>query len=160
MENKMNHDMDEKKMAGYKKLAISLSINTVIMFFLTYTMIDTIDHFRFNINRVYMALIMAAPMGIVMLLVMRSMFKNKKLNTILFAAFGIAFVLLFSLMRSQTPVGNVQFLQSMIPHHSSAILMCEQSTITDPEITSLCEEIVQTQEEEIAKMNAIMEKYR
>ena len=160
MENKMGHEMNEKNMNGYKKLAISLAINTVIMFLLTYVMIDTMDHFRININRIYMALIMAAPMGIVMLLVMRSMFKNKQLNTILFAAFGIAIVLLFFLMRTQTPVGNVQFLQSMIPHHSSAILMCEQSTITDPEIVSLCEDIVQTQEEEIAKMNAIMEKYR
>jgi uncharacterized protein (DUF305 family) len=32
----------------------------------------------------------------------------------------------------------------MIPHHSGAILMCEQSNLTDPEIISLCDEIVQT----------------
>ncbi len=49
--------------------------------------------------------------------------------------------------------------RSMIPHHSSAILMCEQSAITDPEIVSLCEEIIRTQEEEIAEMEEILRRY-
>jgi ABC-type multidrug transport system fused ATPase/permease subunit len=145
---------------SYKKLAMAISINTVIMFLLTYVMISSIEHFQININRIYMALIMAAPMAIVMMLVMRSMFMNKKLNTVLFVTFGALILLLFYLIRTQTPVGNVQFLQSMIPHHSSAILMCEQSMITDPEIIVLCDEIIQTQEEEIAQMEAILERYR
>lgn len=58
-----------------------------------------------------------------------------------------------------TPVGNEQFLRSMIPHHSSAILMCDEARITDPEITRLCEQIVRTQREEIAQMRAIMTRY-
>jgi hypothetical protein len=146
--------------SSYKKLALAISINTVIMFFLTFVMIDSFEHFHFNINRVYMALIMAAPMVIVMLLVMRSMFQNKRLNTILYTAFAVFAILIFFMIRTQTPVGNEQFLRSMIPHHSSAILMCEQSEITDPEITELCGEIVQTQEEEIAQMEAILERMR
>jgi len=146
--------------SSYRKLAISISINTMIMFFLTYVMIASANHFVVNLNRIYMALIMAAPMVIVMLLVMRSMFMNKQLNTILFVTFGLLTVLLFFLIRTQTPVGNEQFLRSMIPHHSGAILMCEQSTITDPEIIELCEEIVQTQKEEIAQMEAILERLR
>ena len=145
---------------SYKKLAIAISINTVIMFFLTFVLIDRIEHFQLNINRIYMALIMAAPMVIVMLLVMRSMFMTKSRNIILHVSFAAIFILLFFLMRTQTPVGNEQFLRSMIPHHSSAILMCEQSEITDPEIIELCEEIVQAQEEEIAQMEAILERYR
>lgn len=144
--------------SSYRKLAIAVSINTVIMFLLTYVLISSWDHFLVNINRVYMALIMAAPMVIVMLIVMRSMFKDKRLNTILFTVFGAAIIILFILMRTQTPVGNQAFLRSMIPHHSSAIVMCEQSTITDPEISDLCEQIVQTQEEEIAQLKAILER--
>lgn len=146
--------------SSYKKLAIALAINTVIMFLLTYVLIASIDHFYANINRVYMALIMAAPMGIVMLIVMRSMYKDKRLNTILFASFAAAIVILFLLMRTQTPVGNVSFLRSMIPHHSSAIVMCEQAAITDPEIQDLCVQIVQTQKEEIAQMRTILERLR
>ncbi|GIK41937.1 MAG: hypothetical protein BroJett011_57700 [Chloroflexota bacterium] len=144
----------------YKKLALAISINAVIMYLLTYVMIDTIDHLYLNINRLYMALIMAAPMVIVMLLVMRSMYENKKLNYMLIAAFSGLLILTFYLARTQTPVGNDQFLRSMIPHHSSAILMCQRSDITDSEIVHLCEQIVKAQEEEIAQMKAILERSR
>ena len=40
----------------------------------------------------------------------------------------------------------------MIPHHAGAILMCDQADITDPEIKKLCEEIVRSQQKEIAEM--------
>ena len=143
---------------GYRNLAIALSINTVVMFLLTYALIARFDHFIPNINRFYMALMMAAPMGIVMLVVMGSMYRSTRLNLGLIAGFAAVFLLSFGLARTQTFVGNEQFLRSMIPHHSSAILMCEQSSISDPEIIELCGEIVQTQEEEIARMKAILDR--
>ncbi len=146
--------------SSYKKLATAISINTIIMFFLTYVMIDSFSHFHANINRIYMALIMAAPMVIVMLLVMRSMYKNERLNKILLVTFAVLTVILFLLIRTQSPVGDAQFLRSMIPHHSGAIVMCEESSITDQEIFDLCGEIVQTQKEEIAQMEAILERLR
>ena len=72
----------------YKKLALVITINGVIMFLLTYAMIDRFDHFYANINRVYMSVMMVAPMVVLMLLVMGSMYKNKKLNYALIAAFA------------------------------------------------------------------------
>ena len=140
----------------YKKFALTLSINAVLMFFITYAMIDTVDHFYPNINRAYMSLMMVAPMAMVMLFVMRGMYQNAKLNAMLYAAFAGLFIVSFALARTQTPVGNEQFLRSMIPHHSSAILMCQQSAISDREIIELCGEIVKTQKEEIAQMKAIL----
>jgi uncharacterized protein (DUF305 family) len=143
----------------YGKLALAVSINTVIMFLITYVMIAEMDHFVFNINSVYMTLLMAAPMVVIMLLVMRSMFEDARRNYLIMAAAIAASVALFALTRTQTPVGDVQFLRSMIPHHSSAILMCEQSAISDPEILELCGEIVRAQEDEIAQMQAILRRY-
>lgn len=143
----------------YRKLALTLSINAVLMFFITYAMIDTVDHFHVNINRVYMSLMMVAPMAMLMLFVMRSMYTDATLNSILYAVFAVLFIASFALARTQTPVGNEQFLRSMIPHHSSAILMCEQSAITDREIITLCEEIVKAQKEEIAQMKNILQRY-
>jgi uncharacterized protein (DUF305 family) len=140
----------------YKKFALTLSINAVLMFFITYAMIDTIDHFYPNINRAYMSLMMVAPMAMVMLFVMRGMYQNAKLNAVLYAVFAGLFMVSFALARTQTPVGNEQFLRSMIPHHSSAILMCQQSAITDREIIELCGEIVKAQKDEIAQMKAIL----
>src|SRR4030042_4293141 len=96
----------------YKKFALTLSINAVLMFFITYAMIDTVDHFYPNINRAYMSLMMVAPMAMGMLFVMRGMYQNAKLNAVLYAVFAGLFMVSFALARTQTPVGNDQFLRS------------------------------------------------
>lgn len=46
----------------------------------------------------------------------------------------------------------------MIPHHSGAVLMCKEATISDPEIKALCVGIIQSQEAEIAQMKALLER--
>lgn len=141
---------------SYRKLAIAIGINTVVMFLLTYALIDTFDHFYPNINRVYMAVMMSAPMVVVMLIVMRSMYPERRRNLILIGGFAALFAVVFTMGRLQTGVGDDQFLRSMIPHHSSAIVMCEESAVTDPEILELCDEIVATQEREIAEMKGLL----
>lgn len=156
MDETKGQTMARDKSMPYMKLALVISINAVIMFLLTYTMIDRFEHFHANINRVYMAVMMVAPMVILMLLVMGSMYKKKQWNIALIVAFAIIGLLAFALARTQTPVGNEQFLRSMIPHHSSAILMCEESAVTDQEIIELCGEIVEAQEREIAQMEDIL----
>jgi hypothetical protein len=40
----------------------------------------------------------------------------------------------------------------MIPHHSSAILMCREASLSDPGIVDLCRRIIANQESEIAEM--------
>ncbi len=140
----------------YVRFGITLTISFLLMFFLTMSMIRTIDHFHFNLSNVYMALVMVAPMGLVMMLTMASMFTNKKLNVALYLGFAVLFVGAWTLGRTETFVGNEQFLKSMIPHHSRAILVCQESDITDPEIIKLCDAIVKTQREEIAQMEKIL----
>ncbi len=96
----------------------------------------------------YMALMIAARMGVLMLLMMKSMFTNSRLNTLLYAAFGAVFILAYFGVRSQALVGDNQFLRSMIPHHSGAIMMCEQAAIRRPQIKSLCASIIVSQKQE------------
>jgi len=145
--------------SNYAKLAIALAVSLLLMFVLTMSMVRTLDHFYLNLSNFYMALIMVAPMGIVMLLVMRAMFDSKRLNVVLLVSFAALFGGALALGRTETFVGNEQFLKSMIPHHSRAILVCEESSITDPEIGRLCEEIVKTQRDEIRQMKEILERY-
>ncbi|MFV2115793.1 DUF305 domain-containing protein [Micromonospora sp. LOL_025] len=47
----------------------------------------------------------------------------------------------------------------MIPHHSRAILVCHESQITDPGIVRLCDQVVQSQQEEIAQVKDILDRY-
>jgi uncharacterized protein (DUF305 family) len=138
---------------------VELAIDFVIMYLVMYTMIATLGDFYLNINNVYMTLMMVAPMALVMLVAMRSMFPSGRMNLAIGLGAVIVFAASFMAMRTQAAVGNEQFLRSMIPHHSGAILMCEQSSITDPEISALCDQIIESQKEEIAQMKAILERY-
>lgn len=144
---------------SYLKLGIALAISLVLMFVLTMSMVRTIDHFYFNLSNFYMALIMVAPMGVVMLVVMWGMFKDKRLNYLLLAGFTALFVAAFWMGRSETFVDDNAFLRSMIPHHSRAILVCQESDLSDPEVIDLCEQIIESQQEEITQMEAILERY-
>ena len=144
---------------AYRRLAIELAIDFVIMYFVMYTMIATAGHLYLNFNNVYMTLMMVAPMAVVMLLSMRSMFPSVARNRVIIGGAVLVFALSYIAMRQQTAVGDRQFLRSMIPHHSGAILMCEEASLTEPEIVDLCKEIVQSQKQEIAKMQALLARH-
>jgi uncharacterized protein (DUF305 family) len=47
----------------------------------------------------------------------------------------------------------------MIPHHSGAILMCREASVSDPEIIALCGNIQRSQRAEIDQMKRILERY-
>lgn len=80
---------------SYRNLAIELLIDFVIMYLVMFTMIATLDHFRFNLNNVYMTLMMVAPMAVVMLLSMRSMFQNRRANWIIIGVAAVVFAASF-----------------------------------------------------------------
>lgn len=143
----------------YLNYALNLLISLVIMYLVMFTMIDGINDFYNNLNMFYMAIMMVAPMAMLMLLMMAPMYPNKRLNLGLHLAFAILFVAAFAFMRMQTFIGDAQFLRSMIPHHSGAILMCRESSLADPEIAALCERIIDSQKREIAEMNRILARY-
>ena len=146
-------DMSRKH---YLMFGLNLLASTVVMYFVMFTMIWSYDEFFNNLNMFYMALMMATPMGVLMLLMMGSMYSNRRLNAELCAVFVVAFALSFFAMRDQAVVGDQQFLRSMIPHHSGAILMCERAHLHDPEIRSLCAGIVEGQRQEIEQMKRIL----
>ena len=146
-------------MHPYRMLAINLAVSAIVMYFVMFAMIDTIGEFYNNLNMAYMALMMVSPMAMLMLLMMASMYQNKRLNLALHAAFAGLFLLAFAGIRLQAPIGDVQFLRSMIPHHSGAILMCREASISDPEIQALCQEIQNSQRREIDQMKRILERF-
>lgn len=142
----------------YAMLAIELAIHFVVMYLVMFTMIATLDHFYNNLNMAYMTLMMVAPMTLVMLGAMRSMFPSRRTNIAIAIAAVAVFGVSFYAVRTQALVGNKAFLESMIPHHSGAILMCERAKIADPEVVALCDEIVESQRREISQMQAILKR--
>lgn len=115
------------------------------------------SHFYLNLSNFYMAVMMVAPMGLIMLFVMRNMFANPRLNAGLVVSFVVLFFAAFWIGRAEVLVGNEQFLRAMIPHHSRAILVCESASITDVDIQELCQQIIATQKEEIDIMQRMLD---
>lgn len=140
----------------YGRLLIMSLLSLVAMYFLMYSMINAIDNFYNNLNRFYMAVIMTAPMIVFELLLMGSMYQNKRLNVAIILGSILALIVFFLFIRQQSAINDRQFLRAMIPHHSSAILMCEQASIQDAEIRDLCASIVQSQQQEIDEMKDIL----
>lgn len=154
----MSRDMMRKH---YIMFGLNMLVSTVIMYLVMFEMIRGSGEFVQNINFFYMALTMAMPMGVLMLLMMGQMYADKRLNLIIYAALAVIFVLALAAVRTQALVGDRQFVRSMIPHHSGAILMCQQASLKDDEIRDLCFKptgIVQSQEREIAQMKAALKR--
>lgn len=145
--------------APYLKLAIALTASLAIMYGLTFALVDVGADIKPSLGNLYMALMMVFPMGIVMLVVMWRMFPVRAANVVLLVGFAGAFVAALVMGRTGVFIGDTEFLNSMIPHHSRAILLCEEASIDDPEIIGLCREIIETQQDEIDQMNDILDRY-
>ena len=152
----MSREMTRKH---YVMLGVNMFLSAIVMYVAMYSMIWSLADFFNNLNMFYMALIMWAPMGALMLITMASMYSDKKLNIILYAGFALLLALSFFAMRDQSLVGDRQFLRAMIPHHSGALTMCNRASIKDAEIRQLCFKpngIVESQTREIKQMNGIL----
>jgi hypothetical protein len=142
----------------YRHLIIMAALSLVSMYFLMYAMVDRPANVYGNLNQLFMAGLMTAPMILIELIVMRDMYENRKRN-VLIAAISVAVgILMFVFIRQQTAIADEQFLRSMIPHHSGAILMCERAKLREAQLRELCDAIISSQQEEIALMSAMLDR--
>jgi hypothetical protein len=154
----MDHQGERNEgMDGYTKLFLALGLSLIVMFPLTMAFVAQWSHFHLNLSNFYMAVAMVAPMGLIMLGVMRDMFPDRHLNFVLVVGFIALFAFGLWLGRTEAFVGDGQFLRAMIPHHSRAILVCNEAAITDPDIIQLCNQIISSQQEEINIMTRMLE---
>lgn len=142
--------------SAYGKLALMAVLSFVSMYVLMYAMVDRLGNAVPNINQFYMAGLMTAPMAILEILLMARMYPDKRKNTTILLLGAVVLAACWFGIRAQAGVGDRQFLKSMIPHHAGAILMCEQASLTQPDVKALCDGIVKAQEEEIARMRALL----
>jgi uncharacterized protein (DUF305 family) len=145
------HSMTENH---YRHLLVMGVLSFASMYVLMYAMVDAFENVFSNVNQLYMAGLMTAPMIVIELFVMGAMYHNKRRNALIIGGAVVIGMACFAFIRQQTGVSDRQFLRSMIPHHASAILMCKEAPIRDPEITSLCRTIISGQQAEIDQMKA------
>lgn len=144
----------------YKNFFIMLGASSILMYVAMYANTYAFDHVFFSEMRLYMNLIMTAIMAMVMLWFMRYMYTNKKINAYIISSSITLFVVALFLVRSQSLVNQVDYMEAMIPHHSIAILTSERAKITDPRVRELADEIIEAQEREIAEMKRLIEELK
>lgn len=140
---------------GWGGFAAMIATSVVIMFFLMYQLVYSIDHALFSVNRLVASLVMGCVMTILMLGFMWSMYKGPKVAVVLVAAV-IGIGLLWA-NRGQLLIDDVRFMKSMIPHHSIAINNASKASISDPRVRKLADGIIESQVREIAEMKLLID---
>jgi uncharacterized protein (DUF305 family) len=152
----MTHNHQHAKHHGhpYLRLIAMSVLSFIAMYVLMYAMVDKLEDAHANWNQAYMAALMTAPMIVIELLLMSAMYKRRGLNLAIIGLSVLLLALAWFAIRNQWGISDRQFLLSMIPHHSGAILMCREASLTDAEIKNLCNTIMVGQQAEIDQMNA------
>lgn len=143
-------------MMGWGKFAVMMAVTAVIMFFLMYQLIYSLDHFMYSNNRLVSALVMTCVMIVIMVAFMWSMFKGHATKLVVLIGAAVIGIGLLGLNRSEALNGDVGFMSSMIPHHSIAINNARKARITDPRVRKLADEIISSQVREIQEMKLLI----
>lgn len=141
---------------SYRRFASMIVVSTVVMFGLMYLNTFAVDHIWYSQTRTWMAVLMGATMGAVMLGFMWSMYKNRTANVAIMIASIAAFAASLWLVRSQQTVSDVSYMKAMIPHHSIAVLTSERAHIRDPRVRKLADGIIEAQVREIGEMKSLI----
>ena len=150
-------DQQKKTMGmGWSRFAAMIATSTLIMAFLMYQLVYTFDHALFSMNRLIASLVMGCVMTVVMLSFMWSMYKGTGTKVAVLVLAALLGVTLLFVNRRQAVIGDVNFMRSMIPHHSIAINNARKASISDPRVRELADGIIRAQVLEIEAMNRLI----
>ena len=141
---------------SYARFAAMIAVSTIVMYGLMYLNTWALDHVFFSQTRAWMALLMGAVMAVIMLGFMWSMYKDSRANAAIVLAAAVAFAGSLWLVRSQETVGDVSYMEAMIPHHSIAVMTSERAHIKDPRVRKLADGIIEAQVREIGEMKQLI----
>lgn len=149
--------VNDKMNKSYGKFFGMIATSAIFMFMVMYLNTYAFDHIFFSETRLYMTILSTSVMAIVMLIFMLHMLKNKKMNIAIVLVSILVFSSSLFLMRNQTTIDDVDYMEGMIPHHSIAILTSKRAKISDPRVRKLADEIIKAQEKEIKEMKMLIE---
>lgn len=142
---------------SWGKFAAMIAASVIAMFFLMYQLIYSWDHATFSMNRLVSSFVMGTVMTLIMLGFMWKMYKGMATKVAVAVAALVLGIILLTINRDQTLIGDEDFMKSMIPHHSIAINNARKSDIRDPRVKRLADEIIESQVREIAEMKWLLD---
>lgn len=141
---------------SYARFGLMILTSTVVMFGLMYLNTYEIEHVAWSQTRAWMALMMGGVMAVIMMGFMWGMYDKKGRNRAIMAAAVVVAAGALWFVRSQKTVGDVSYMEAMIPHHSIAVLTSSRAHIRDPRVRELADGIIKAQMQEIAEMRALI----
>lgn len=141
---------------SWARFAGMIATSVVVMFFLMYQLVYSLDHALFSLNRLMASLIMGCVMIVIMLGFMWSMYDGRRTKVAIVAAAAVLGGMLLYMNRAQTLIDDTAFMRAMIPHHSIAINNARKAQISDPRVRELADQIIASQVREIAEMKRLI----
>jgi uncharacterized membrane protein YqhA len=93
----------------YVQLAIMTALSFISMYVLMYAMVNRFANVYSNLNQFYMAGLMTAPIIVIELALMRSVYDNKNANIVIIAISVVALGAFFLAIRQQAAIGDKSF---------------------------------------------------
>lgn len=156
MDHRHDHAHSAMKM-GWGRFFAMVAASTAVMFPLMYQLVYSPDHATFALTRLVSSVVMGCVMSVVMLAFMWKMYAGTTAKLAVLVGSIVLGVGVLAVNRQQTLIGDVDFMESMIPHHSIAINNARKADLRDPRVRELADSIIRAQVKEIAEMKLLVE---
>jgi len=121
-------------------------------------MVDSLNNITHSVGKVYMVFIMGLSMVLVEVGMHDMQYKIVSANK--YALLLTLIALFVYLYRNQVAIGDKQYLNGMIEHHSMAILTSEEilKKTDNYNVAKLAKNIIQKQKDELREMKELLQK--
>lgn len=141
---------------GWGRFFAMIAVSTLVMFPLMYQLVYSADHATFSLTWLVSSVVMGCVMAVIMLAFMWKMYEGQKAKLAVLIGAIVLGVVTLAINRQQMLIGDVDFMKSMIPHHSIAINNALKANIRDPRVRKLADGIIRAQVMEIAEMKLLV----
>jgi hypothetical protein len=142
---------------GWGRFFAMIVTSTIVMFPLMYQLVYSADHATFSLTRLVSSVVMGCVMAVIMLGFMWKMYAGPRAKLAILVGSIVLGVIILGINREQMLIGDVDFMESMIPHHSIAINNARKAAIRDPRVRKLADGIIRAQVKEIAEMKLLVD---
>lgn len=156
MDSKSQSTHSTMKM-GWSRFFAMIATSTIVMFPLMYQLVFSADHATFSLTRLVSSVVMGCVMAVIMLAFMWKMYSGPTTKLAILVSSIVLGVIILTINRQQTLIGDIDFMKSMIPHHSIAINNARKADIRDPRVRKLADGIIRAQVKEIAEMKLLVD---